>query len=378
MGSSLNILQQCIYFPPEFGGLESYVLDLCRGLGGAGHRVTMLTSHSIRSAPRRETVDGVRVVRTWFPGKSPAGWAAYVAASAPMHGKLARGADILHAQTFATAPPAIASKHRFGHPLVLTLHTSHFQRLHRKAAWRPFLRWVIGSADWVFTASEQLRDMALTLLDRPRVEAVTNAVDTDVFRPVPPQLPPPPSGVRRIVAPVRLFPPKGVQHLIDAVPALRRGRPIEVVIVGDGPEREALETRAKANGAADVVRFLGSHPRASMPALLSSAEVAVLPSLMEATSIAALEAMSCGLPVAASDVGGLPELIDEDVGTLFTVADPEDLAARLGALLDRGDLRAMGERARARVVERWSLDRLVRRHEEVYEELLAEARGRVG
>ncbi len=376
-GPPLNVLQQCIYFPPEFGGLESYVLDLCRGLGHAGHRVTMLTSRSIRSAPRRETVDGVRVVRTWFPGKHAAGWATHVAWSAPVHGRLARGADILHAQTFATAPPAILSRRRFGLPLVLSLHTSHFQRLHRKPSWRPFLRWVVSSADWVFTASEQLRDMALDLVDRPRIEAVTNAADTDVFRPVSPALPPPADGVRRVIAPVRLFPPKGVQHLIDAVPLLRRDLPLEVLIVGDGPDRAALEARAERLGVGESVRFLGRQPRSAMPGLLCSAEVAVLPSLMEATSIAALEAMSCGIPVAASRVGGLPELVDEDVGTLFTPADPQDLAARLKALLARPDLADAGALARRRVVERWSLARLVRRHEEVYRQLIAETgRGR--
>jgi glycogen(starch) synthase len=366
-------LQQSLYFPPEFGGLESYVLDLCRGLTRAGHRVTMLTSRSMRSVPREQTVEGVRVVRTWFGGKHALGWGAHVVGSIPAHGRLARSADVLHAQTFATAPPAIASRRRFGQPLVLTLHTSHFQRLHRKPAWRPFLRWLISSADWVFTASEQLRAMALDVIERPRVEALTNAADTDVFRPVPPTLPSPPDGVRRLVAPVRLFPPKGVVHLVDALPLLLERMPVEVVVLGDGPDRAALEARAERNGVAHAMRFLGRQPRESMPGLLCSADAAVLPSLMEATSIAALEAMACGVPVAASAVGGLPELIDEEVGTLFRAADPADLAGRVASLLEREDLPEMGRRARRRVVERWSLDRLVRRHEEVYRLLLEES-----
>ncbi|HSM36637.1 MAG TPA: glycosyltransferase family 4 protein [Longimicrobiales bacterium] len=368
-------MQQSLYFPPEFGGLESYVLDLCRGLVREGHRVTMLTSRSIPGTPRRETVEGVRVVRTWFGGKHALGWGAHVAWSAPTHGRLARGADILHAQTFATAPPAIASRRRFGLPLVLTLHTSHFQRLQRKPHWRPYLRWIVSSADWVFTASSQLREMVLDLVERPRVEALTNAADTEVFRPVSPALPPPPDGVRRLVAPVRLFPPKGVRHLVDAVPLLLERTPVEVVVLGDGPDRDSLEEQARSNGAAGAMRFLGRQPRDAMPGLLCSADLVVLPSLMEATSIAALEAMACGVPVAASDVGGLPELIDDEVGTLFRVADPADLAARVAKLLEREDLREMGRAARARVVERWSLERLVRRHEEVYRLLLEESGG---
>jgi glycosyltransferase involved in cell wall biosynthesis len=107
-----------------------------------------------------------------------------------------------------------------------------------------------------------------------------------------------------------------------------------------------------------------------MPALLASAELAVFPSLMEATSVAALEAMSCQLPVAASNVGGLPEIIDERVGTLFPPADPAALADRVVALLRTDDLAARGVAARERVVAQWSSERLARRHVEIYEALL--------
>ncbi len=110
-----------------------------------------------------------------------------------------------------------------------------------------------------------------------------------------------------------------------------------------------------------------------MPRLLRQADLAVIPSLMEATSIAALEAMACGLPVAASAVGGLPEIIDETVGALFEPGNPESLAQVVAALLDRRDLPELGRAARRRVVEHWSLDRLVERHLEIYRGLLDEA-----
>jgi glycosyltransferase involved in cell wall biosynthesis len=142
--------------------------------------------------------------------------------------------------------------------------------------------------------------------------------------------------------------------------------------VGYGPEREKSERLAAELGVADAVRFMGARPNAEMPGLLSSAEVAVFPSLMEATSVAALEAMSTQVPVAASNVGGLPEIVDETVGTLFEPADPADLARKLAALLQRADLREAGVRARQRVVTSWSNERLARRHIEIYETLLNE------
>ena len=108
-----------------------------------------------------------------------------------------------------------------------------------------------------------------------------------------------------------------------------------------------------------------------MPGLLSSSDLAVFPSLMEATSIAALESMACQVPVAASRIGGLPEILDHEVGALFEPADPESLAETVIALLEGGQLRKLGLEARKRVVERWSNERLTDRHLEIYEDLLA-------
>jgi glycosyltransferase involved in cell wall biosynthesis len=369
----VRILQQCIYFPPEVGGLESHAYYLCRELVRLGDEVTMVTSRSKPEAPAREVMDGVQVIRTWFPGKSPAGWIAHTLASIPTYLPLARQADVLHAQTFASAPPAMLAQARFGKPMVLTLHTSHFLRLAKRPAWRPVLRRIIRAADWLLAASEEIRDVALELYPHPRAEALTNGVDTELFRPIgaPPRTM---DGRRRVIVPRRLFPKNGVEYFIRAMPLLRRELDVEALIVGDGPERPRLEALARELGVADAIRFLGARPNTEMPALYAEADVAVFPSLMEATSVAALEAMSCGRPVAASRVGGLPEIVDEEVGTLFRPADPEDLAARLAALLRDADLAKLGRRARDRVVQRWSLERLARRHQEIYRTLLNESR----
>ena len=152
----MKILQQCIYFPPEFGGLESHAYYLCKELVRLGDQVTMVTSHSKPEAPAHETMAGVRVIRTWFPGKSPAGWLAHTFASIPTYLPLARAADVLHAQTFASAPPGMIARQRYGKPLVLTLHTSHFLRLAQKPLWQPILRRIIASADWLLAASMEI------------------------------------------------------------------------------------------------------------------------------------------------------------------------------------------------------------------------------
>jgi glycosyltransferase involved in cell wall biosynthesis len=368
----MKILQQCIYFPPEVGGLESHAFYLCRDLVRLGHEVTMVTSHSKPEAAREEVMDGVRVLRRWFPAKNPAGWIAHTLATIPTYLPLARHADILHAQTFASALPGMIAKRRYRKPLVLTLHTSHFLKLAKKAAWQPILRQIIGSADWLLAASVEIRDVALGLYPHRRAEAVTNGADTELFRPTTPALPAPGAGRHRVIVPRRLFHKNGVEYFVRALPLVREQLDVEAVFVGDGPEREKLEGSARELGVLEFCHFLGARPNREMPGLLSSASVAVFPSLMEATSVAALEAMSCQLPVAASNVGGLPEIVDESVGTLFEPANPRDLAEKLVTLLRRSDLRAVGERARARVVQSWSNERLARRHLEIYQTLLNE------
>jgi glycosyltransferase involved in cell wall biosynthesis len=121
----------------------------------------------------------------------------------------------------------------------------------------------------------------------------------------------------------------------------------------------------------DRVTFMGSRPNHEMPGLYASSDLAVFPSLMEATSVAALEAMSCEVPVAASNVGGLPEIVDHTVGALFEPANPDSLAQAVIALLRGGDLKALGARGRQRVVQHWSLERLARRHQEIYRDVIS-------
>jgi len=244
----------------------------------------------------------------------------------------------------------------------------------RRPAWRPILRRIIRAADFLLATSEEIRQVALDLYPHPRSEVMTNAVDTERFTPAAGP------GARRqrrhLIVPRRLFLKNGVEYFIRAMPLILRDLDVEARIVGDGPERENLKRLAGELDVADRIEFLGASPNERMPGLLASADLAVIPSLMEATSIAALEAMSCGLPVAASAVGGLPEIIDSRVGALFPPRDPEALAGAVVGLLRRNDLRELGTEARHRVVARWSLQRLVQRHIDIYNELLDEAKKR--
>ncbi len=333
----------------------------------------MLTSRSRPDLPRREALAGVQVRRVWMPSRSPLGWLAHTVASIFAHANWARSADILHAHTFASAVPGMISRKRYGAPLVVTLHTSHFLMRAPKPGWRAVFRRIIESADYLLATSEEIRQVALAISRHPRSEVMTNAVDTDRFAP---RTGPLEGDRRQIIVPRRLFPKNGVEYFVRALPLIAADLDVEARVVGDGPERERLTSLAAELGVSDRIRFLGARSNEEMPGLLREAELAVIPSLIEATSIAALEAMSCGLPVAASAVGGLPEIIDERVGSLFEPANPQALADAVASLLRRPDLRDLGAEGRRRVVANWSLDRMVERHLEIYNELIDEAKAK--
>ncbi len=364
----MKIVQHCVYFPPEVGGLESHVHYLCRGLVRRGHRVTVVTSLSQPGLPAFEEMDGICVYRTPLPARTPWGWFAHAAGSTPRTRAVVQEADVVHAQAFPSILPCSLALAGSGTPLVCTLHTSHFLRLAAKPLTAPALGKLIELSDYNFAASKEIADVGEALGPSISVEVLVNGVDTGIFRPVPGTHP---RGERRwrLVVPRRLFPKNGVEFFVRAMPLITARADVDAIVVGDGPDREMLEGLARKLGVSGRIEFLGARPHAEMPGLLCSADLAIFPSLMEATSVAALECMACGLPVAASAVGGLPQIVGDPVGGLFPPGDPEGLAARVLELLSADGLAERGATGRRNVVTRWSNERLVDRHLEVYEEL---------
>jgi glycosyltransferase involved in cell wall biosynthesis len=283
-------------------------------------------------------------------------------------------AEVLHAQDIAAVLPCMVAQRVRNAPLVTTYHSSHFLRRASSPFWRPIFKRFLMAADHNLAASTEIASVAEGIAPGVRVEPVTNGVETSFFRRVDPTLPAAPGVRRRLLVPRRLFPKNGVEFLVRALPLVAAKVDVEAVVIGDGPERARLERLAAELGVADRLTFLGARAHTEMPGILSSGDLAVIPSLMEATSVAALEAMACELPVAASRVGGLPELVDAEVGGLFEPADPAALARVVVDLLRSRRLRDLGARARRRVVERWSNERLVDRHLEVYQEAIARRR----
>lgn len=366
----MRIFVQSIYYPPRLGGIENHVFNLCVGLAARGHQVTVAASRTERDAPALERLGNLTVRRTPIPGRHFFGWAANAVLSLPVAIRHGWDAEVLHAHTFQAVLPLLPVRLLRGTPLVVTLHCSHFLRMVKKPIWRAVFRLLFAPADFFLATSVELADAGRRVVPSKPIEEVVNGIDTDLFRPVSPSVPRR-EGRAVLVATRRFVPKNGVRYLIDALPAILEKIPCDLYLAGIGPEQRDLEERTARHGIRECVHFLGGVANRDLPPLLSSADAVVVPSLVEATSLSALEAMACERPVAASRVGGLPEIIDETCGTLFRSGDPDDLAEKLVALLrrPREERAAQGAEGRRRVVERWSLSSFVDRHEALYRRL---------
>jgi glycosyltransferase involved in cell wall biosynthesis len=179
----------------------------------------------------------------------------------------------------------------------------------------------------------------------------------------------PPEGEPRVVMVGRLQAPKDPLTLVRALATLQ-GRDVEALLVGDGPDRAAVEKEVRRLEL-ESVRLLGQ--RNDVAELLRTAAIFVLSTRSEGLPLSILEAMAVGLPVIASNVGGVPELVvDGETGVLVPPGDPHSLAGAIERLLGNPALlRQLGEAGRARVREHFDLAAVRQAHLDLYSDLLA-------
>ena len=157
----------------------------------------------------------------------------------------------------------------------------------------------------------------------------------------------------------------GAKEIRQAIPAA------QFIVVGDGPKRVELEQLTTDLGIADAVRFVGS--RSDVPALLAACDVVALTSNNEASPVSILEALACGVPVVASNVGSVREtVVDGETGRLFPAGDlAAFVAATVELLKSPAERQRLGAEGRRRVEARWSLDAMVRGYEGLIERIYA-------
>ena len=354
----------------EYGGLEGFVTDLALAQTAAGNLVSVFSINDTDGHRKTLEANGIPVIQG---GKSRTLDPAVLRAlrNASLH----RQVDIVHAHNFVPNYYAAASL-LFAKPkpaLVTTCHDMGSRLSNRKL--RLLFRWSLRRTTRIAMVGESVygRFVGTGMVDAARAALIMNGIPTQRFHGG--------SGARKaaraalslpadrlVIGSVgRLVPLKNHQSLIDLMPSLLRTFPhLILAIVGEGELRRELEARAASIGVTDYIHFAGE--RRDVAAVLHAFDIFTLPSLTEGLSIALLEASAAGLPIVASNTGGNPEIVKNDVtGLLFSLEDSGSLETALVTLLGDSALRQrLGVAAREWVQAHGSLSAAYAAYQEFY------------
>ncbi|MCY2959810.1 MAG: N-acetyl-alpha-D-glucosaminyl L-malate synthase BshA [Planctomycetota bacterium] len=372
---------------PTYGGSGVVASELALSLAARGHTVHLF-SHAVPPRLARSPGPVQMHVAQGVPYPlfhSTPHDLAIVSSILTLH--RTEGLDILHAHyalphavsAYLARSAAIADRDKRAPRMVTTLHGTDITLVGNDPSYAPLTQFVIEQSDAVTAVSADLarrtrenfcREFALGPC---AIEVVPNFVDVDLFHPDAArdaERDRPPRAVH--ISNFRTV--KRVPWLLRAFERATHGTKAELLLVGDGPDQQPSRLLARELGIQDRVRFLGE--RDALPELLAPADVFVLSSSEESFGLSALEAMSCGTPVVATDVGGVREVVEDGVTGLLAAADDMDnFAENLRALLfDRDRTRAMGLAARQSAVTRFAREQVIPRYEAVYQRVLASTR----
>ena len=260
--------------------------------------------------------------------------------------------------------------------VVTTLHGTDITIVGQDPSFRPITKFSIEKSDGLTAVSQYLQTETLTTFGCTacRIEVIPNFVDPEVYDRsrytsiLDEQV----ASDTRVLMHVSNF--RQVKRVKDVVRVFARVAeqiPSVLVMVGDGPDRVHAEAEARELGLHEKVFFLGKIE--AVAPLLAGADLFLLPSASESFGLSALEALACGVPVVATNVGGLPEVVREgETGVLCEVGDVDAMShAAVSILRDTDRWQAMSDRAAADARERFSLESIVADYEAFYEYTLA-------
>jgi L-malate glycosyltransferase len=279
--------------------------------------------------------------------------------------------DIVHAHEFGAGLPASVVATVSRAPLVITEHSSSVALGDLTPTQRDVARRAFRRADVVCPVSNDLGRRLVELVGETPVVPVPNAIDDKVFSLPISTKPSPRAGAEvKLLTVGNLVAIKGHRHLIQAVAQLRAaGVPVKLDIAGGGSLRTELQTQARKLGIDPHIEFHGVLPRERVAALMGAADIFVLPSLWETQGCALIEAIACGCPSVATNVGGVPEVLDGTAGVLVAPGSSEALAAGIGEVLGRL-AHYRPRQLRAIAVNRYGYASISRRWSAVYRSVL--------
>ena len=366
---------------PTYGGSGVVATELAQSVALRGHEV-----HLLSYAPPARWVAGTPGLHFHEVGVSSYPLFKYPPYDVALASRLAEvvedaGLDLVHVHY--AIPHAVAALlvknilHPRPLPVVTTLHGTDITVVGQDPAYARITRYAIEHSDIVTAVSQYLAEQTREVFGTEHeIEVVANSVDTERFHPGGG------AGMRgsfskgaeAVLMHVSNFRPvKRAALAVETFAEVVKHTPATLVMVGDGPDRQVCEQRARALGVRDRVRFVG--PQADVERLLPAADIFLLPSRYESFGLAALEAMACGVVPVVTDAGGLPEVVEDGVdGVLVPNAEIGMMAERIQALLgDPERLGTMKQAARHAAESRFTRDHIVDQYLALYERAVAGA-----
>ncbi len=347
-------------YPPEkTAGTAMSTQFLAEELTGRGCRVTIAVN-TRGTAPSRESSGALEVLRL-RPLPLPM---TRMAQRVAMLGRIAHRIrpDVIQGQSLSCGFLAYLAGRPLGIPSVVYVQGLDLYEAGCPARWT-YIRWALKRCDAVVAVTHDLRSIALSLSGRA-AEVIPHGLRMRGAHRLRPQearsrldLP---QGARIVLFVGRLIRLKGVEYLIRAMPQVIEACPdARLVLVGEGEERPGLQALTRSLGLDGRITFAGGRAHEDVIGFMRAADVFVLPSLVESFGIVLVEAMSCGLPIVASNVMGIPSLIEDGVnGVLVPPGDTSALAGAITRLLADPPASAGMARANARKAANYAMPRV--------------------
>lgn len=366
---------------PTYGGSGVIATELGQEMARRGHHVHFISY----SVPQRLNSFQERVLfhEVEVPTYPLFQYPPYSLALATKIAEVAdyRSIDLLHVHyaiphaTSAFLAREINSTKRF--KIITTLHGTDITVVGNNPSYLPVARLSMERSDGLTAVSQYLKEVTKEKFGITKeIEVIPNFVDTRKFRREPGSACL--KGIKekgdKVVIHISNFRPlKRLGDVVEVFYLLQKAIPCQLLLVGDGPERAKTEQLCRQKGITSLVNFLGKQN--TINGLLSCSDLLLLPSGIESFGLAALEALACEVPVVATRVGGLPEvIIHGEVGFLCEVGDISTMYEYSLKLLQDESLRKeMGSKGRQRVMDCFSLESIVARYEEYYFYIMQES-----
>jgi N-acetyl-alpha-D-glucosaminyl L-malate synthase BshA len=289
--------------------------------------------------------------------------------------------DLLHVHyaiphaTSAYLTKQILKKENSDIKVITTLHGTDITLVGLEPSFLPLVKFSIEESNGTTAVSRFLKEKTLTNYNiESDIKVIYNFIDTDLFAPSPNELlrnKIAPNGEKILIHTSNFRPVKRVPDTIKILTEVKKEIPAKLVLIGDGPERSECERLVREMNLAKDVFFLGKQD--ALQEILNIADIFLLPSQSESFGLSALEAMSCGVPVVSSSVGGLPELVrHNETGYIAEFGDINRMAKYVTDLLTNDKkFSAFSKNARLRAVGHFDKKIIVPQYEKYYEEILS-------